>query len=222
MNRTQGRCALVTGASSGIGEAIAHRLASDGLRVFSASRKPSDSPGAGVEPLVLDVTDDDSVRAAIGVVIDKAGRLDVVVNNAGGTLVGALEETSTDEARWLIETNLLGVHRVTRAAMPHLRASRLRGHHGLYRGFPGHARRRLLLATKHALEAYADVLRMEVALFGVRVALVEPDSYEPTLRRTRMQWARRWPSTRKCGVRSEKVSPMASRRVSSLPRWPHA
>ena len=124
MNSKQGRCALVTGASRGIGEAIARRLTADGLRVFGASRPPLDSPGAGIEPLVLDVTDDDSVRAAIDVVFDKAGRLDVVVNNAGATLVGALEETSTDEARWLFETNLLGVHRVTRTALPYLRASK--------------------------------------------------------------------------------------------------
>jgi NAD(P)-dependent dehydrogenase (short-subunit alcohol dehydrogenase family) len=95
MTMNQDRCALVTGASSGIGEAIARRLASDGLRVFGASRKGIDS-GVGVESLVLDVTDDDSVRAAIEVVVDKAGRLDVVVNNAGATLVGALEETSTE------------------------------------------------------------------------------------------------------------------------------
>lgn len=177
MNRTQGRCALVTGASSGIGEAIARRLASDGLRVFGASRKPSDSPGAGVEPLVLDVTDDDSVRVAIGVVIDKAGRLDVVVNNAGGTLVGALEETSTDEARWLIETNLLGVHRVTRAAMPHLRASKghavIMGHIAGFLAMPAEG---FYSATKHALEGYADVLRMEVAPFGsYRFEIVDMD-----------------------------------------------
>jgi NADP-dependent 3-hydroxy acid dehydrogenase YdfG len=175
MNRTQGRCALVTGASSGIGGAIARRLAADGLRVFGASRKPSDSLCAGVEPLVLDVTDDDSVRAAIDVVIDRSGRLDVVVNNAGGTLVGALEETSTDEARWLIETNLLGVHRVTRAALPHLRAGK--GHAvmmGSVAGFLAMPAEGFYSATKHALEAYADVLRMEVAPFGVRVALVEP------------------------------------------------
>jgi NAD(P)-dependent dehydrogenase (short-subunit alcohol dehydrogenase family) len=175
MKRKQDRCALVTGASSGIGEAIARRLASDGLRVFGASRKGTDSAGAGVESLVLDVTDDDSVRAAIDVVVGKAGRLDVVVNNAGATLVGALEETSTQEARWLIETNLVGVHRVTRAALPHLRASR--GHAvmmGSVAGFLAKPAEGFYSATKHALEGYADVLRMEVAPFGVRVALVEP------------------------------------------------
>jgi NAD(P)-dependent dehydrogenase (short-subunit alcohol dehydrogenase family) len=175
MKRKQDRCALVTGASSGIGEAIARRLASDGLRVFGASRKGLDSAGAGLESVVLDVTDDDSVRAAIDVVVGKAGRLDVVVNNAGATLVGALEETSTQEARWLIETNLVGVHRVTRAALPHLRASR--GHAvmmGSVAGFLAKPAEGFYSATKHALEGYADVLRMEVAPFGVRVALVEP------------------------------------------------
>jgi NAD(P)-dependent dehydrogenase (short-subunit alcohol dehydrogenase family) len=142
--------------------------------VFGASRKGIDS-GVGVESLVLDVTDDDSVRAAIGVVVDKAGRLDVVVNNAGATLVGALEETSTEEARWLIDTNLLGVHRVTRASLPHLRASR--GHAimmGSVAGFLAKPAEGFYSATKHALEGYADVLRMELAPFGVRVALVEP------------------------------------------------
>ena len=175
MKRKQDRCALVTGASSGIGEAIARRLASDGLRVFGASRKGTDSAGAGVESLLLDVTDDDSVRAAIDVVVGKAERLDVVVNNAGATLLGALEETSTQEARWLIDTNLLGVHRVTRAALPHLRASR--GHAvimGSVAGFLAKPAEGFYSATKHALEGYADVLRMELAPFGVRVALVEP------------------------------------------------
>src|SRR6478609_8224204 len=107
MEVKQGQCALVTGASSGIGAAIAHRLASDGFRVFGTSRKPFDSGQSGIEPVVLDVTDDDSVRAAIDLVLDRSGRLDVLINNAGTTLVGALEETSTDEARWLLETNLL-------------------------------------------------------------------------------------------------------------------
>ena len=171
----QRRCALVTGASRGIGQAVAQRLASDGLRVFGASREPSDGTGSGVEPVVLDVTDDDSVRAAVDAVFGTAGRLDVVVNNAGTTLLGALEETSTDEARWLIDTNLLGVHRVTRATLAHLRASR--GHAvvmGSVAGFLAMPVEGFYSATKHALEAYAEVLRMEVAPFGVRVALVEP------------------------------------------------
>jgi NADP-dependent 3-hydroxy acid dehydrogenase YdfG len=174
MTMKQHRCALVTGASSGIGEAIARRLASNGLRVFGGSRKGIDS-GVGVESLVLDVTDDDSVRAAIRVLVDRAGRLDVVVNNAGATLVGALEETSAEEARWLIDTNLLGVHRVTRASLPHLRASK--GHAiimGSVAGFLAKPAEGFYSATKHALEGYAEVLRMELAPFGVRVALVEP------------------------------------------------
>jgi len=171
----QTRCALVTGASSGIGAAIARRLASDGLRVFGTSRKPFDSGQSGIEPVVLDVTDDDSVRAAIDLVLDKSGRLDVLINNAGTTLVGALEETSTDEARWLLETNLLGVHRVTRACLPHLRARK--GHTviiGSIAGFLAKPGEGFYSATKHALEGYADVLRLELSPFGVRVALVEP------------------------------------------------
>ena len=171
----QSRCALVTGASSGIGAAIARRLASDGLRVFGTSRKPFDSGQSGIEPVVLDVTDDDSVRAAIDLVLDKSGRLDVLINNAGTTLVGALEETSTDEARWLLETNLLGVHRVTRAALPHLRARK--GHAviiGSIAGFLAKPGEGFYSATKYALEGYADVLRLELSPFGVRVALVEP------------------------------------------------
>jgi NADP-dependent 3-hydroxy acid dehydrogenase YdfG len=175
MDTEQERCALVTGASSGIGEAIARRLATDGLRVFGASRRPSESPKAGVEPVALDVTDDNSVHAAIEFVVGKAGRLDVVVNNAGTTLVGALEETSTEEARSLLETNLLGVHRVTRAALPQLRASK--GHVvmiGSIAGFLAKPAEGFYSASKHALEAYAEVLRLELAGFGVRVALVEP------------------------------------------------
>jgi NAD(P)-dependent dehydrogenase (short-subunit alcohol dehydrogenase family) len=142
---------------------------------FGASRKPADDPGTGVEPVVLDVTDDHSVRTAIDLVVHQAGRLDVVVNNAGTTLLGALEETSTDEARWLLETNLLGVHRVTRAALPHLRAGK--GHMivmGSIAGFLAMPAEGFYSATKHALEGYAEVLRMEVAPFGVRVTLVEP------------------------------------------------
>jgi NAD(P)-dependent dehydrogenase (short-subunit alcohol dehydrogenase family) len=185
MEIKQSRCALVTGASSGIGAAIAQRLASDGFRVFGTSRKPFDSGQSAIEPVVLDVTDDDSVRAAIDMVLDKAGRLDVVINNAGTTLVGALEETSTDEARWLLETNLLGVHRVTRAALPHLRASK--GHAviiGSIAGFLAKPGEGFYSASKHALEGYADVLRLELLPFGVRVALVEPGFVRTTFAST--------------------------------------
>jgi len=103
------------------------------------------------------------------------GRLDVVVNNAGATLVGALEETTSEEARWLFETNLLGVHRVTRAALPHLRACQ--GHVviiGSIAGFLAMPGEGIYCATKHALESYFDVLRVETGALGVRTALVQP------------------------------------------------
>ena len=169
------RCALVTGASSGIGEAIARRLAADGLLVFGTSRRPTNSGKAGIELLVLDVTDDESVGKAVDHVVRATGRLDVVVNSAGTTLVGAIEETSTAEARSLLETNLLGVHRVTRAALPHLRA--VAGQIiiiGSIAGFLPKPAEGFYSATKYALEGYFDVSRIETAAFGVRAALVEP------------------------------------------------
>lgn len=171
----QTRTALVTGASSGIGAAIAAQLVADGFVVFGGSRKPAPKSAGGVEPLVLDVTDDASVEHAVETVVRVTGRLDVVVNNAGATLVGALEETTSEEARWLFETNVLGVHRVTRAALPHLRASH--GHVviiGSIAGFLAKPGEGFYCATKHALEGYFDVLRVETGALGVRTALVQP------------------------------------------------
>jgi NAD(P)-dependent dehydrogenase (short-subunit alcohol dehydrogenase family) len=133
----------------------------------------SDIPG--LDPLILDVTDDESVRSAVDRIVATTGRLDVVVNNAGATLIGALEETSTQEARALFETNVIGVHRVTRAATPHLRAAC--GHIviiGSIAGFLAKPGEGFYSASKHALEGYIDVLRLELAPFGVRATLVEP------------------------------------------------
>lgn len=171
----QSRTALVTGASSGIGAAIAAQLVEDGFVVFGGSRSPAAKSAGGVEPLVLDVTDDASVARAVEAVVRVTGRLDVVVNNAGATLLGALEETTSEEARWLFDTNLLGVHRVTRAALPHLRASQ--GHVviiGSIAGFLAKPAEGIYCATKHALEGYFDVLRVETSALGVRSALVQP------------------------------------------------
>jgi len=123
----------------------------------------------------MDVTREGSVREGVELLTRSEGHLDAVVNNAGVTLLGAIEETSTEEALALFDTNVLGVHRVTRAALPHLR--RARGHCviiGSVAGFVSKPFEAFYCASKHALEAYAEVLRYEVEPFGVRVVLLEP------------------------------------------------
>src|SRR5947208_13446521 len=111
-----GRVALVTGASAGIGEAAASALAGAGFTVYGTSRKaaPGETSG-GVVFLPLDVTDDDSVAGAVREVLDRSGRIDVLVNNAGGGVSGAAEESSIEQARALSETNLFESIRTTRS-----------------------------------------------------------------------------------------------------------
>ena len=114
---------LVTGASSGIGSAAAVAFAAKGYEVFGTGRNISRiQPTAGVEFVQLDVTDDDSVAKAVQTVIDRAGRIDVLVNNAGALLLGGAEETSAAQAQDLFDTNFFGVVRMTNAVLPHMRA----------------------------------------------------------------------------------------------------
>jgi NAD(P)-dependent dehydrogenase (short-subunit alcohol dehydrogenase family) len=103
-----GRVVLVTGASSGIGKVSAQYLAARGWRVFAGARRPKVLRGsAGIEFLQLDVTDDALAREAVETVLRRAGRIDGLVNNAGGSILGAVEETSLEQARALFETNVL-------------------------------------------------------------------------------------------------------------------
>jgi NAD(P)-dependent dehydrogenase (short-subunit alcohol dehydrogenase family) len=172
---TQQRVVLITGASSGSGRAIAALLARRGYRVFGTSRRPASPTLDGFELLELEVTDDESVARCIATVVARAGRLDALVNNAGVTQPGAVEEIDVDAARALFEVNFFGVARVTRAALPYLRASRgrvINVSSGFGRvGVPFDA---YYSASKHALEGWSESLRQEVAPLGVRVSLVEP------------------------------------------------
>lgn len=181
------RVALVTGATSGIGRSCAEHLQQRGWRVYGAGRSapPADSSppddGACDRPILIatDVDDDTSVRSAVEFVVQREGRLDAVVNNAGFAAAGAIEETSLEEARAQFETNFFGVMRVCRAALPHMRrqgsgcivnvasvAGRI--------GIPFHG---LYSASKFALEGMTEALRIEVRPFGIRVTLVEPGSF---------------------------------------------
>lgn len=176
MMRNEQRVVLVTGASFGIGKATATLLAEKGFRVFGTSRKPSGAQGHDFTMLPLDVTSDQSVAACVAGIIEQAGRIDVLVNNAGIGLLGALEETSLAEARAVFETNFFGMVRMVNAVLPGMRDRK----HGLIVNLgslaatlpiPFHG---YLTASKAAVNAYSDALRLEVQRLGVQVALVEP------------------------------------------------
>jgi NAD(P)-dependent dehydrogenase (short-subunit alcohol dehydrogenase family) len=170
--------ALVTGISSGIGLATATRLLSVGFRTFGTvgeTSRVSHLP-QGLELVRLDVREQESVEAGIEQVLDEAGRIDALVNNAGIALFGSLEETSIDEARELFESNFFGVLRTTNAVLPVMR----RQNHGRIvnigsvLGFLPAPYLGIYAASKHALEGYSESLDHEVRRFGIRVSVVEP------------------------------------------------
>jgi len=168
------KAVLVTGASSGIGAAAATELSHAGFRVFGTSR--SERSGGDVDWVVLDVCNDDSVRAAVEAVIAASGRLDALVCNAGFGIFGSVEEVSLEQAKAQFETNFFGVLRLLRAVLPSMREARA-GRIVLVGSLSGRAPipfQSHYSATKAALEALAWSLHAEVRPFGVRVSLVEP------------------------------------------------
>lgn len=168
--------AIVTGASGGIGEATARALAGAGYRVFGTYRKTPQSKSTGLEYLVCDVTSDGSVEVVVREVLAKAGRIDLLVNNAGVGLVGGAEESSLEQAKSLFDVNLFGVIRTTKAVLPVMRRQRagrivnISSVMGLIPA-PYFA---LYASSKHALEGYSESLDHEIRDTGVRVVLVEP------------------------------------------------
>lgn len=168
---------LVTGASSGIGREIAQLLAQRGARVFGTARNPkSASPVPGVEFVRMDVTDDASVSEAIQGIVQKAGPIEVLVNNAGYGLIGALEETTLREARDQFETNFFGVLRVTNAVLARMRQA---GYGRIVNissvvGFIPAPFMGMYTASKHAVEGYTETLDHEMRQFGVRAVLIQP------------------------------------------------
>ena len=175
--KVEGSVALVTGASSGIGEATAQRLAAAGFKVYGTSRRPGPAAPGSFEMLELDVTSDASVDAAVAQVQRSHGRIDVLVNNAGfGVAPAAAEESSIDQARAIFETNFFGLIRVTRAVVPHMRRRRSGRviNIGSVLGFLPMPYGALYSATKHAVEGYSESLDHELRTRGVRVSVVEP------------------------------------------------
>lgn len=173
------RVVVVTGASSGIGRACAMYLATRGWQVWGASRR-TDNCDEGVANVALDVDDDASVERGIGTVLQNAGRIDAVVNNAGFGFAGSVEDTSPAEARAQLETNVIGVLRICRAVLPHMRA-RGSGHIVNVSSIAGRVAvpfQGIYCASKFAVEGLTEALRHEVADMGIAVALVEPGDYK--------------------------------------------
>jgi NAD(P)-dependent dehydrogenase (short-subunit alcohol dehydrogenase family) len=173
------KTALVTGASSGIGEATAVKLHELGFTVYGAARRVDrleQAAGRGIKPLAMDVTDEDSMRTGVERILAETGRIDVLVNNAGYGSYGAIEDVPMAEARRQFEVNVFGLARLAQLVLPHMREQRsgtivnvssMGGKiytplGGWYHG------------TKFAVEALSDCLRIETKPFGINVVVIEP------------------------------------------------
>jgi len=187
-----GKVALITGASSGIGEATARVLAAEGARDAIAARRTDrlaslktelESNGAHVLTIELDVTDEAAAHAAVQSTVDAFGALDIVVNNAGVMLLGPVEGADTTDWTRMINTNVLGLMYLTHAALPHLLASE--GTVVQVSSVAGRVARSgsaVYNASKHAVNAFSEGLRQEVTARGVRVVLIEPGMVATELR----------------------------------------
>jgi NAD(P)-dependent dehydrogenase (short-subunit alcohol dehydrogenase family) len=183
------KVALVTGASTGFGRSIVETLAKAGYVAFAGMRDPEgknraardellalEATGLSVPVVALDVTDDASVAAAVAAVIERAGHLDVLVNNAGVSVAGLTECSTVEQSKQLFETNYFGPHRLCRAALPHMRK---RGQGTLV--FVSSMGGRSVLpnsghycASKAALEMMAETYRNELGTLGIDVLILEP------------------------------------------------
>ena len=173
------KVALVTGASSGMGKAFANALISEGFVVYAAARRVdqmSDLTKLGAIALKMDVTSDTDLKASVQRITNEQGRVDVLINNAGFGMYGAMEDTTIDDARYQFEVNLFGMARLTQLLLPAMRKmnagkiiniSSMGGKMYTPLGSWYHA-------TKHAVEGWSDCLRLELRPFNIDVVIIEP------------------------------------------------
>lgn len=176
---------LITGISSGLGKALAQTVLVHGDFVIGTFRKQSQTDNFNKEykdkalALTLDVTNIDLIKDAIEVIKSKFGKIDVLVNNAGYGLAGAIEETSDEEAREIFKTNFFGTLNITKMLLPLFRQQK-NGHiiqissHGGFKAFAGFG---IYNASKFALEGFSEALALEVAPLGIKVTIVEPGPF---------------------------------------------
>ncbi len=180
---TRKRSVLITGCSSGIGRATALAFLAENWSVVATSRTPAEITGlaeAGCETMALDVTDPDGVARAVEYTVEETGAIDCVVNNAGYAQLGPLEDVSTAELQRQFDVNIFGPQRLTRAALPHMRAQgsgRIVNVSSIV-GRVSVAGMGAYAGSKHALEAMSDALRAEVESLDVDVVVIEPGPVE--------------------------------------------
>jgi short-subunit dehydrogenase len=170
---------LITGASSGIGNAAAKYLFEKGHNIYGASRTTSIQTFP-FKILQMDVKIDDSVNNAISRIIDTEGKIDVVINCAGFGLAGSIEDTSVDEAKDQFDTNFFGLFRVCKAVIPEMRKQRsgLIINMGSLAGLVPIPFQAFYSSSKYAVESFTEALRIELAPFGIKVALIEPGDFK--------------------------------------------
>jgi short-subunit dehydrogenase len=192
------RVVLITGASSGVGQATARLLSQRHYKVFGTSRNPASAEIIpAVEMLPLDVRADDSVRACVEAVSTRGGRIDVLINNAGYELAGALEELTSEEAKAQFETNFFGVVSMVNAVLPFMRQQK-RGHIinvGSLSGLSPIPFLGIYSASKFALEGYTETLRHEVKPFNIHVSLTEAGFLKTPMMNHRQVGANRIPES---------------------------
>jgi len=170
---------FITGASSGIGKAIAEYLQTKNYSVYGTSRNPDKYPDSKINLLALDVTDSDSIQKAVNQLLEKENRIDVLINNAGAGITGALEEIPISEIKRNFETNLFGPIEIIKAVLPQMRKQKS----GLVinitsiAGYMGLPYRSVYSASKGALELITEALRMEVKQFGIEITNAAPGDF---------------------------------------------
>ncbi len=173
------RVILITGGSSGIGYNTAKVLAQGGDRVYAAARRTDKMEPLrefGVEPVSMDVTDETSMQDGVSMILEKEGRIDILINNAGYGYFGAIENVAPEEARRQIEVNVFGLARLCQLVLPIMRKQ----HSGRIINISSIAGKSVLLyggwyhVSKYSVEAFTDALRMEMKPFGIDVVMIEP------------------------------------------------
>ena len=187
------KVAIVTGSSSGIGLETALHLAKNGFKTYATMRNlgksdkiKSQSENLPIEIIQLDVTDDASVKHAINTIVQKEGRIDVLVNNAGYALLGSVEDTSSEEVKAQFDTNVFGVYRTIREVLPTMRkqkSGRIITISSIA-GFTGMPIMSSYAATKFAVEGLTESLRHEVSPFGIHACVIEPGAIKTGIMET--------------------------------------